>query len=66
MQLLNMTNITTLKNKYFILLILTGINIVIILWYFPTILAILLVEETGIPMEKNTDQSQVTDKFYLK
>ena len=25
-----MTNITTLKNKYFILLILTGINIVII------------------------------------
>ena len=30
MQLHNMTNITTLKNKYFILLILTGINIVII------------------------------------
>jgi hypothetical protein len=31
-------------------------------WYFSTILAILLVEETGIPMEKTTDQSQVTDK----
>jgi hypothetical protein len=29
-------------------------------------LAILLVEETGIPMEKTTNLSQVTDKLYLR